>query len=52
MKKGKKESEKFWLLRMREKQKKLFNYVRLVRKYAFFLVKLVFSHSYDNLAEN
>jgi len=43
-KEGKKESKKFWLLRMREKQKKLFNY----GKYAFFLVKLVFSHSYDN----
>lgn len=33
---------------MREIQKKLFNYVRLVGKYAFFLVKLAFSHSYDN----
>ena len=28
---------KFWLLRMCEKQKKLFNYVRLVGKYVFFL---------------
>ena len=28
--------------------KKLFNYVRLVGKYAFFLAKLVFSHSYAN----
>ena len=57
-KEGKKESErgrlnkirqkksKFWLLRMCEKQKKLFNYVRLVGKYVFFLEKLVFSHSY------
>ena len=34
--------------RMREKQKKLFNYVRLVGKYVFFLAKLVFSHSYAN----
>ena len=33
---------------MREKQKKLFNHVRLVGKYAFFLAKLVFSHSYAN----
>ena len=30
------------------KTKKLFNYVRLVGKYAFFLPKLVFSHSYAN----
>ena len=28
---------KFWLLRMREKQKKLFNYVRLVGNMPFFL---------------
>ena len=33
---------------MREKQKMLFNYVRLVVKYAFFLAKLVFSYSYTN----
>ena len=33
---------------MCEKQKKLFNHVRLVGKYAFFLAKLVFSHSYAN----
>ena len=33
---------------MREKQEKLFNHVRLVGKYAFFLAKLVFSHSYAN----
>ena len=32
----------------REKQEKLFNHVRLVGKYAFFLAKLVFSHSYAN----
>ena len=30
------------------KTKKLFNYVRLVGKYVFFLEKLVFSHSYAN----
>ena len=30
------------------KTKNLFNYVRLVGKYAFFLAKLVFSHSYAN----
>ena len=30
------------------KTKKLFNHVRLVGKYAFFLAKLVFSHSYAN----
>ena len=30
------------------KTKKLFNYVRLVGKCAFFLAKLVFSHSYAN----
>ena len=34
--------------RMREKQKKLFNHVRLVGKYVFFLAKLVYSHSYAN----
>ena len=28
--------------------KKLINYVRLVGKYAFFLAKLIFSHSYAN----
>ena len=28
--------------------KTLFNYVRLVEKYAFFLAKLIFSHSYAN----
>ena len=39
---------KFWLLHMREKQKKLFNYVRLVEKHAFFLAKLFFSPSYAN----
>ena len=33
---------------MREKQKKLLNYVRLVGKYGFFLAKLVLSHSYAN----
>ena len=32
----KKNNAKFWLVRMREKQKKLFNDVRVVRKYAFF----------------
>ena len=30
------------------KTKKLFNYVRLVGKYAFFLAKLIFSQSYAN----
>ena len=30
------------------KTKKLFNYIRLVGKYASFLTKLVFSHSYAN----
>ena len=30
------------------KQKKPFNYVRLVGKYAFFLAKLAFSHCYAN----
>ena len=30
------------------KTKKLFNYVRLVGKYVFFLEKLVFRHSYVN----
>ena len=34
--------------RMNEKQKKLFNSVRLVGKHAFFFSKLVFSHSYTN----
>ena len=33
---------------MREKQEKLFNHVRLVGKFAFFLAKLIFSHSYAN----
>ena len=39
---------KFWLLHMREKQKKLFNYVRLVEKHAFFLARLFFILSYAN----
>ena len=30
------------------KTKKLFNYIRLVGKYASFLTKQVFSHSYAN----
>ena len=30
------------------KSNKLFNYVRLVEKYAFFLAKPIFSHSYVN----
>ena len=30
------------------KTKKLFNYVRLLEKYTFFLAKLIFSHSYAN----
>ena len=34
-----------------EKHKKLFNYVRLVRKYAFFLAKPIFSHSYAHFSE-
>ena len=42
-----KKRSKFWLLRMREKQKKTY-YVRLVEKYPFFLAKLNFSHSYAN----
>ena len=55
-KERKKESErerskksKFWLLCIREKTKKLFNYVRLVAEnMSFFLAKLVFSHNYAN----
>ena len=31
-----------------KKKKKLFSYVRLVGKYAFFLARLIFSHSYAN----
>ena len=34
-----KNKSKFWLLRMREKQKSLLNYARLVGKYAFFFLK-------------
>ena len=34
--------------RVLKKQKKLFNHVRLVGKYAFNLAKVVFSYSYDN----
>ena len=30
------------------KTDKLFNYVRLVEKYAFFLAKLIFSYFYTN----
>ena len=45
-KKTTKKMSKFWLLRMREKQKSLLNYARLVGKYVFFLEKLIFSHSY------
>ena len=30
--KGKKSKSRFWLVRMHEKQKKLFNYVKLVEK--------------------
>ena len=37
---------KFWLLRMREKQKSLLNYARLVGKYVGFFEKLIFRHSY------
>ena len=33
---------KFWLLHMREKQKKLFNYVRLVEKQCLFPCKTLF----------
>ena len=33
---------------MRAQTKKLFNYVRSVGNYAFFLTKLIFSHSYAN----
>ena len=47
-KKTTKKMSKFWLLRMREKQKSLLNYARLVGKYVFFLEKLIFSHSYAN----
>ena len=47
-KKKTKKMSKFWLLRMREKQKSLLNYARLVGKYVFFLEKLIFSHSYAN----
>ena len=30
-------NSKFWFVRMHEKQKKLFNYFRLIEKYAFFM---------------
>ena len=30
-------NSKFWFVRMHEKHKKLFNYVRLIGKYAFFM---------------
>ena len=43
---------KFWLLRMRDKQKKVFNYVRLVGKYVFSRKKLVFSYYCAKLAEH
>ena len=33
---------------MREKQKKLFDYVLLVGKYAFHVAKLTLSHPYAN----
>ena len=39
---------KFGFLRTCEETKKLFNYVRLVGKYVFFLEKFVFSHSYTD----
>ena len=42
-----KKKAKCWLVRMREKQKKLFNDVRFVRKKAFF-AKPIFSRSYAN----
>ena len=32
-----KKFKKFWFVHMHEKQKKLFNYVRLSGKYAFFM---------------
>ena len=32
---------KFWFVRKHEKQKKLFNYVRLIGKYAFFNAKFI-----------
>ena len=40
---------KFWLLRMHEKQKSsLIMSCALLKKYAFFLAKPIFSHSYAN----
>ena len=35
-------------MRMREKQKTLLNYIRLVGRYAFVVAKLIFSHSHAN----
>ena len=32
------------------KTNKLFNYIRLVEKYAFFLAQLIFGHFYENNA--
>ena len=39
---------KLRLVRMREKQKRMFNYVLLVEKFAFFVANLIFSRSYAN----
>ena len=35
-------------MRMRERQKTLLNYIRLVGRYAFVVAKLIFSHSHAN----
>ena len=37
---------------MKNKIIKLFNYIGLVEKYAFFLAKVIFSHFYANVAKN
>ena len=44
----KKESEKFWLLRMREKQKSCLITSGYSENVPFLVAKLVFSHSYAN----
>ena len=43
-----KKKSKLRLVRMREKQKRMFNYVLLVEKFAFFVANLIFSRSYAN----
>ena len=46
------QKSKFWPVRMREKQKKAFDYVLLVGKYAFYVAKLTLSHPYANQPKN